>query len=77
MPRFGVIFDGKWQGGTFYDLSEAVTWGKEVADTGRMVWIVEKRWLRPARVCNVFPEEKAEEGEALFRNWRTNRYGSL
>src|SRR5262245_54863517 len=65
MPRYRVSFDGKRQE-TFDTLDEATTWAQEVSETGRMVWVTEKRRLRGARLCAVFPDERAEEATAIY-----------
>jgi sigma54-dependent transcription regulator len=63
MATYRVAFDGKWQG-RFDDLSSAVEWAQEVAETGRMTWVVEHRRSRlRARLRAAFPEERRDEAE--------------
>jgi hypothetical protein len=63
MKRYKVGFDGSWQE-TFESRDEAIEWAKEIADTGRIVDVVQKRLLLPPRLVAVFPESEREAREA-------------
>jgi len=65
MATYRVAFDGKWQG-DFEDPEDALTWGREVGETGRIVHIAMRRRLGPMLVA-VFPESRAEEGKRLWK----------
>ena len=65
MSRCRVCFDGKWQE-TFYDEDEAITWAKEVGDTGRLAYVVKSSFPLPAKLVAVFPEERRELGEMMW-----------
>jgi len=67
MPTYRVAFDGKWQE-TFDFEDEAMEWAREVGETGRLVWVIEKRRLRRSRLSAVFPAERADEGRLLWDN---------
>lgn len=54
MTRYRVAFDGKWQG-TFDDRNDAINWGHAVGDTGRIVHVVQRRWLW-TKLIATFPE---------------------
>jgi hypothetical protein len=56
-------FDGRWQA-NFSDLTEAVQWAREVAESGRMVFVVKRRFRN--QLVAVFPEEKEDEGRNLW-----------
>ena len=60
MATFKVCFDGKWQG-DFDDHQEALAWGREVGETGRLVQVAQVRRL-DLELIAVFPEDRAEEG---------------
>jgi hypothetical protein len=68
MARFEVGFEGKWHE-AFRDLNEALAWAEEVGQTGRLVWVIHRRWLNPPRLLAVFPSERVDEGERL---WHAN-----
>lgn len=58
MARYEVGFDGSWQE-TFDDLDEAITWAKEVAETGRTVDVIRtRRFLRFRTFVTAFPESE-------------------
>lgn len=63
MAKYKVGFDGHWQE-TFDDCDAAIQWAKEVADTGRVVDVVMKRFLRPPKLTAVFPESEKKIREA-------------
>lgn len=63
MAKYKVGFDGRWQE-TFDDRDEAIEWAKEIADTGRVVDVVKKRFLLPPELVAVFPESQREAREA-------------
>ena len=65
MDRYAVCFDGKWQG-RFAELEDALQWGREVAETGRLVWVVKRRIILLSRLLAVFPEDRTEEGELAW-----------
>jgi hypothetical protein len=65
MGRYRVCFDGKWQG-DFDDEAETLGWAREVADTGRLVFVARSRFFLPQLIA-VFPEERAEEGRWLWK----------
>ena len=67
MPRYRVAFDGEWQE-TFDFEDEAMEWAREVGETGRLVWVIEKRRLRREKLLAVFPDERADEGRLLWNN---------
>jgi hypothetical protein len=50
MPRYKVGFDGAWQE-AFDDEAEAVEWAEELADTGRVVFVVRRSGLRTTLVA--------------------------
>jgi hypothetical protein len=62
--RYRVGFDGKWQE-RFESEVEASEWAEEVARTGRLVWVIERRLLR-IRLVTAFPVERREEAR---RRW--------
>jgi hypothetical protein len=68
--KYKVCFDGRWQG-TFAP-DDALAWAKEVAETGRLVVVARRRWHLGLRLIAVFPEDRAEEGQEL---WRTRAWG--
>ena len=59
VATFKVCFDGKWQG-DFDDRQEALAWGREVGETGRLVQVAQVRRL-DLKLIAVFPEDGAEE----------------
>jgi hypothetical protein len=66
VPTYKVSFEGKWQA-KFDDLEQALDWGREVGDTGRMVHVVKRRVIRFPKLIAVFPEDQADEGRRLWR----------
>ena len=66
VPRYKVCFEGKWQG-NFADRDDALAWGTEVSETGRLVLVAEQRLLRPPRLIAVLPEDRVEEGQRLWQ----------
>jgi hypothetical protein len=65
MARYGVGFEGKWQG-EFDDVGDALDWGQDVGESGRLVYVGERRWLRGWRLVAVFPIDRTVEGEYLW-----------
>ena len=65
MGAYRVCFDGKWQG-SFDDCQDALGWAREVSETGRLVWVVQRRLIRPSKLIAVFPEDQVEEGKRLW-----------
>lgn len=65
MARYRVGFEGKWHE-KFETEADALAWGQEVGETGRIVHVVRERWFSPKLVA-VFPEEQTEEGERLWK----------
>ncbi len=65
MRKYSVCFDGKWQG-KFAELEDALEWGRDVAETGRLVWVVRRRILLLSQLLAVFPEDRTEEGERMW-----------
>jgi hypothetical protein len=63
MATFLVGFDGKWQE-KFHNEDDAVTWAEEVAETGRTVEVVRRRF-GVYKFVTGFPES---EREALKAN---------
>jgi hypothetical protein len=73
MAKYQVGFDGRWQE-TFDDLDQAVTWAREVAETGRTVDVILKRRLLPFRkFVTAFPESEYAVRKAA---WTTPWFGS-
>jgi hypothetical protein len=68
VATFRVGFDGKWQG-DFDTLADAEEWAKEASLAGRVVFVIERRLLGN-RFRAAFPEERAEEAEAAWKDWR-------
>jgi len=64
MAVYLVGFDGEWQG-EFDTETEAVAWAYEVAETGRVVEVVRRRF-RLYEFITGFPES---EREALEARW--------
>jgi hypothetical protein len=73
MSRYRVGFDQKWQE-SFDNLGEAIEYAEEAAESGRMVWVAERRgWFRRDTLRAAFPEDQAERAEAIWRNdWSTD-----
>jgi hypothetical protein len=71
VPRYCVCFEGKWQE-VFDDLEDALAWGREVSDTGRLVHVA-RRGLFWTKLVAIFPESQAEEGKWL---WKARMKGS-
>jgi hypothetical protein len=67
MPTFRVAFDGEWQG-DFDTLADAVEWAEEVAMTGRMTYVIERRVLL-SRFRTAFPQERAAELKKHWKKW--------
>lgn len=65
MARYEVAFDGRSQE-VFADRDLAIQWAREVADTGRVVDVVEKRRLLPRRLLTAFPESERAAREAAW-----------
>jgi hypothetical protein len=65
VASYRVCFDGKWQG-DFEDLDEALAWGREVGETGRIAHVVHKRLLY-SKLVAVFPEDQVDTGRWLWR----------
>ena len=72
VPKYKVCFDGKWQG-KFDDLDDALDWGREVGETGRLVHVAERRIVRAPKLIAVFPEDQLEEGRRI---WKTRMEGA-
>jgi hypothetical protein len=65
MAKYRVGFDGKWQ--EDFDIEgDALGWAREVSETGRLVWVLQRRFLR-WKLLAVFPEERFEEGQDRWR----------
>jgi hypothetical protein len=43
MAKYRVAFDGNWQG-TFHERKDALGWAEEVGETGRIVYVIQRRW---------------------------------
>ena len=73
MATFAVGFDGEWQ--EEFDSEEvALEWAEAVADTGRTVFVIRKRFMRAHRLVAVFPEDRAEYwtevwSKRVVRDW--------
>jgi hypothetical protein len=67
MARFEVGFEGRWHK-AFTDASDALAWAAEVGETGRLVWVIHRRWVHRPKLLAVFPPERAVEGERAWRN---------
>ncbi|HWA54198.1 MAG TPA: hypothetical protein VG816_08505 [Solirubrobacterales bacterium] len=65
MATFIVGFDGKWQE-KFDDEDEAIAWAREVAETGRTVEVVRRRF----GFCKFLTGFTESEREALEARWR-------
>jgi hypothetical protein len=65
MAIYLVGFDGKWQG-EFDTETEAVAWAYEVAESGRVVEVVRRRF-RIYKFITGFPES---ERDALEGRWK-------
>jgi hypothetical protein len=65
MTRYRVCFEQKWRG-DFDELDDALAWGREVGDSGRLVHVARFGLFR-TRLVAVFPEERAEEGSKLWK----------
>jgi hypothetical protein len=64
VATFKVCFDGEWQA-DFTDRNEALYWGLEVAETGRLVHVAQARLLY-LKLIAVFPEDRADEGRWMW-----------
>jgi hypothetical protein len=62
-----VAFEGKWQG-AFDDREDALDWAREVGETGRLVYVIQRRWWWwwPKLVA-AFPESEADRAEGLWK----------
>jgi hypothetical protein len=65
MAKYEVGFDGRWQE-SFNSRNEAVQWAKEVAETGRIVDVAQKRRFFPRRFVTAFPESERAAREAAW-----------
>jgi hypothetical protein len=66
---YKVGFDGKWQE-NFESQHDALVWAEEVARTGRLVWVIERRRLR-TRLVTAFPTERREEARRAWEDLRS------
>jgi hypothetical protein len=62
---YKVCFEERWQG-KFEDLDDALNWGREVAETGRLVYVVD-RGVFTTTLLAVYPESRVEEGVFFWR----------
>jgi hypothetical protein len=69
MTRYRVAFDGKWQG-AFKERADALGWAEDVGETGRLVYVIQRRWWWWPRLVAAFPESEADRAEEL---WKTPR----
>ena len=69
--KYRVAFEGRWRG-DFDDLEDAMSWGREVAETDRLVYVAKASLMRTKLVA-VLPEDRASEGIEL---WRSRMAGS-
>ncbi len=58
MAKYTVGFDGRWQE-SFGDRDAAIGWAREVAETGRTVEVIRRRFGLPSFVAG-FPEAAEE-----------------
>jgi hypothetical protein len=65
MAKYEVGFDGRWQE-TFKDREQAIEWAKEVAETGRVVDVVVKRFFLFRKLLTAFPESARASREAAW-----------
>lgn len=65
MAKYEVGFDGQWQE-TFKDREQAIEWAREVAETGRVVDVVVKRFPLFRKLLTVFPESARASREAAW-----------
>jgi hypothetical protein len=65
VASYRVAFDGKWQE-RFDDEADALEWAKAVGETGRMVYVVRRRWYL-VKLLAIFPEDMVGEGKRLWR----------
>jgi hypothetical protein len=65
MAKYEVGFDGRWQE-AFDDREDAIDWAREVAETGRIVDVVQKRRLLPRRFVTAFPESERAARETAW-----------
>jgi hypothetical protein len=66
MATYRVGFDGKWQG-DFDNEAEAIAWATEVGETGRVAFVVKFEAPFRRELVAIFPEERREVGEELWR----------
>jgi len=59
MAPYQVGFDNRWQA-SFDNLDDAVAWAQEVADTGRTVEVIQRRFGFFASFVTAFPEAERE-----------------
>jgi hypothetical protein len=70
VARYRVCFEEKWQR-NFDDQDDALAWGREMGETGRLVHVV-RRGLFRTKLIAVFPESQTEEG---IRLWKLRTFG--
>jgi hypothetical protein len=70
MTTYIVGFDGKWQQ-KFSEVDDAVSWARDVADTGRTVEVIRRRFGFP-KFVTAFPESERKRLEA---RWATGGAG--
>lgn len=64
MARYRVCFEGKWQA-EFDAIENALEWGREVGDTGRLVHVARFGAFRTELIA-IFPKDRFAEGERLW-----------
>ncbi len=65
MATYEVGFDGRWQE-AFDNLDEAVQWAQEVAETGRVVDVVQRRRFLLRKFVTAFPESELAARKAAW-----------
>jgi hypothetical protein len=66
MAKYEVGFDGRWQE-TFDDLDQAITWAREVAETGRTVDVIlKRRFLGFRKFVTAFPDSEYAARKAAW-----------
>jgi hypothetical protein len=65
MARYRVAFDGKWQG-TFDELEDALDWAREVGKTGRLAYVIQRRWWWP-KLVTAFPERERDTAHLYWK----------
>jgi hypothetical protein len=58
MTRYRVAFDGKWQG-AFKEREDALGWAEDVGETGRLVYVIQRRWWRWPRLGRDVPRKRS------------------